>query len=128
MEPTKTIDAAAARRELIDWITDTVGCDLECLAQLYSVISPDPVQLVGKDGDASGVWEGGDPSAFCIDARVWTVGPHGQPNAHTDRIGLGRVRGYHVETNNGNQEMFAYVQFQDGKQGSWPVAQLRTAK
>jgi len=63
-----------------------------------------------------------------VGSTVWTVGPDGKPNGNTDRIGLGRITSFHVETNNGNPEMFAYVQFQDGKAGSWPVAQLITAK
>lgn len=64
-----------------------------------------------------------------VGSTVWTVGPDGKPNGNTDRIGLGTVTSFHVDTNNGRRqpEVFAYVEWHDGKQGSWPVAQLRTA-
>lgn len=60
---------------------------------------------------------------------VETVGPHGKPNAHTYRIGLGRVVSLHTETNgaDGIKKPFAFVQFFDGKRGSWPVEQLKPA-
>jgi hypothetical protein len=65
-----------------------------------------------------------------VGSTVWTVGPDGKPNGNTERIGLGRVTSFHVDTNSGRRqpEVFAYVEWHDGKQGSWPVAQLRTAK
>lgn len=62
METTiKTIDDAEARRRLIAWISDERGCDNSCLAQLYSIIEPDPVAVV-TDGTVGDAWEGGDPA------------------------------------------------------------------
>jgi len=86
--------------------------------------------------DAPAAWDGSidrdgnwiDRTMPVIGSTVWTVGPHGEPNVHTNRVGLGRVASFHAETNNGQPQAFAYVEFHDGKAGSWPVAQLRTAK
>ena len=61
-------------------------------------------------------------STIKIGSIVDTVSPTGTPNAHTARIGLGRV----VELYAGSSgETVAYVQFFDGKEGSWPVEYLR---
>jgi hypothetical protein len=59
---------------------------------------------------------------------VETVSPTGQPNAHTYRIGRGRVVDLHTETDGGIEAPFAGVAFLDGKRGSWPVDRLRPAK
>lgn len=58
-------------------------------------------------------------------STVYTVGPHGQPNVHTARIGRGRVVALYAETYGGQTIPYAHVRFFDGKQGGWPVEQLR---
>lgn len=59
---------------------------------------------------------------------VSTVGPHGQPNALTHWIGLGRVESLHHEIDGGVERQYAFVQWFNGNQGSWPVEQLRRAR
>lgn len=61
---------------------------------------------------------------------VETVGPTGQPNSHTFRIGRGRVVSLHTETTGAEsvETPYAFVCFFDGKRGSWPVEQLRAAR
>jgi len=59
---TKTIEDGEARRRLIAWISDERGCDNSCLAQLYSIIEPDPVAVI-TGGEAGDAWEGGSPAA-----------------------------------------------------------------
>jgi hypothetical protein len=55
------IDDADARRQLIDWIGNTQGCDNSCLAQLYSIITTDTVRVRSPDGTlGSSAWDGGD--------------------------------------------------------------------
>jgi hypothetical protein len=59
-------------------------------------------------------------------STVYTVGPSGEPNAHTARIGSGRVVELYSETVNGTPTPYAHVEFFDGKAGGWPVEQLRS--
>ena len=60
----KVVAESIARAELLAWIADTRGCDLSCLAQLYSIICPDPVEVTADDGsDTGGAWDGGSPAA-----------------------------------------------------------------
>lgn len=56
---------------------------------------------------------------------VYTVGPSGSPNVHTARIGRGRVVELYAETYGGQTIHYAHVRFFDGKEGGWPVEQLR---
>jgi hypothetical protein len=70
METTiKTIEHGEARRRLIAWISDERGCDNSCLAQLYSIIEPDPV-AVTTDGTTGDAWEGGSPA---VAKKTYTV-------------------------------------------------------
>lgn len=138
---TVTLEAAVAEllRDIHD--ADHKHCaDVETIARAYSAICASPEEticVVAGDKTASEDYLDGRPVAadvapkeIAVGSTVWTVGPDGKPNGNTDRIGLGRVTSFHVDTNSGRRqpEVFAYVEFHDGKAGSWPVAQLRTAK
>lgn len=59
-------------------------------------------------------------------AVVLTVGPCGKPNAHTYRIGRGRVLSLHKEVDgcDGVLKDYAYIAFFCGLRGSWPVDRL----
>jgi hypothetical protein len=61
-----------------------------------------------------------------VGAVVFSVGPNGKPNAHSARIGRGRVISLHQEVDglDGALKNYAYVAFFDGKRGSWPVERL----
>jgi len=139
----RTITLETAVAELLRDIADADhkhGADVETIARAYSAICAGPEEticVVAGDKTASGDYLDGRsitadvaPKEITVGSTVWTVGPDGQPHGHTDRIGLGRVTSFHLDTNNGRRqpEVFAYVEWHDGKQGSWPVAQLRTAK
>jgi hypothetical protein len=130
------------------------SCDPDPIAAAYSVLCAghdEEVMVVTGDKSASRVFVNGRteesdegceflshgsseparaPRPIVIGSTVWTVGPDGVANGHTDRIGLGTVASFHVDTNSGRSqpEVFAYIEWNDGKVGSWPVAQLKTAK
>ena len=138
---TVTLETAVAEllRDIHD--ADHKHCvDVETIARAYSAICAGPdetICVVAGDKTASEDYLDGRPAVVAAAARpivigstVWTVGPNGLANGHTDRIGLGTVASFHVDTNNGRSqpEVFAYIEWNDGKVGSWPVAQLRTAK
>lgn len=54
------IGEAAARHELIEWISNAEGCDVSCLAQFYSLINLDAVRILADDGTLGcSAWEGG---------------------------------------------------------------------
>ena len=65
-------------------------------------------------------------AAITPGAAIYTVGPDGRPNGNTARIGCGTVLSLHREIDGtGEEKDYAYVLFDDGKRGSWPVEQLR---
>lgn len=54
------VNESAARRELVEWINNTSGCDISCLTQLYSIINMNPVRVRADDGTLGcSAWEGG---------------------------------------------------------------------
>lgn len=138
----RTITLETAVAELLRDIHDAdhKHCvDVETIARAYSAICASPEEticVVAGDKTVSEDYLDGRPvtadvapKEITVGSTVWTVGPDGQPNYRSIPIGLGKVTSFHVDTNNGRRqpEVFAYVEFHDGKQGSWPVAQLRTA-
>jgi hypothetical protein len=138
----RTITLETAVAELLRDIHDADhkhGADVETIARAYSAICAGPeetIRVVAGDKTASEDYLDGRPvtadvapKEITVGSTVWAVGPDGLTNGLTDRIGLGRVASFHVDTNSGRSqpEVFAYIEWNDGCQGSWPVAQLRTA-